>query len=150
MGVRAVMISMRAIPMKTTRIRITGAAIIVAALIMRVAGWRYFVGATNSAATPATPQQQSAFKAVIDRAHHVKFDAWKTGDVSSLASVYYNDASVSLSPDYQQFLAAHTTGVADALAKMTTGPKATLLYYVTLTEVTGNWYISNSWTTGNP
>ena len=125
------------------------------------------------------------------------------GNMRALATVFYNDPSVQLGADYQQFLATHSDGVAQALTQMTDGPKgastgflsfwtafeitanqdpnvqafpdhqpfyiqaatvsgahanvefkfdpkATLIYHLTLSQVGGDWYISNQWTTGNP
>lgn len=157
--------------------------------------------------TPATDDQLAAFKALIRRQEKVEYNAWKTGDMRPLATVYYNDPDVKIDSGARQFLNDHPNGADKVKLLMTDGPigagdgylsyfiafesfgrgaksraqavggvspPITILqasvsgshagvvytvespqlssaeYHLTLSQVDGNWYISNQWYSGTP
>lgn len=87
--------------------------------------------ATPSPGTPASIEQVAMFEDLLRLDERISFDAMVTGDLSRFATIYYNDPTVSLNPEYRSQIDRAGSVATDIVASLSDGPKGSNTGYLT-------------------
>lgn len=100
----------------------TGAALAVVASIAVTALWLGGGSAHPAPLPPASPADHAELAALVRAEHRILFDAIVSGDPALFPTVYYNDPTVKLHPDYQYSLSLYGDEARATLAALSGGP----------------------------